>query len=105
VGHTSQKKQIASGTSGTAMAMVGAAAISLPLVIVGMKLASDATVIQHNLAEKELYKRTLPPGQNVHGFVYYPFPKDTAITGRHRFVVELIEPTSGEATSFVFNFK
>lgn len=78
---SSRQTKVASDTGGAVTATVGAAAISLPLVVAGLKLASDATVIQHNLADKELYSRTLGPGQKAQGFIYFQYPRGTTPSG------------------------
>jgi hypothetical protein len=57
---------------GMAVGTAGAGLISLPLVLVGLKVASDAEVIPHNMREKELRSTTLSPHGNAYGFLYYP---------------------------------
>ncbi len=100
--NTSQQTKVASETGGQAAAALGVAGISLPLVVVGLKLASDATVIQHNLADKEFYSRTLGPGQKAQGFIYFKYPKGTSLAGAYRVVVELKNSSTGAVTPFDF---
>ncbi len=106
--NTSQSTKVASGSAGTALGITGAsmlAATSLagaPLLIAGLKMASDATVIQHNLADKEFYSRTLGPGQKAQGFVYFQYPKGKPPSGIHHVVIELKDSSTGEPTPFDF---
>jgi hypothetical protein len=58
--------------TGTAATIAGAALLSLPLVFVGLKVASDAEVIPHNMHDKELRSTTLASEGTTYGFLYYP---------------------------------
>lgn len=100
-----QHGTVASPSAGVATAAVGAALISLPGTLAGMKMASDAMVIEHNLVDKELFSRTLGPGQEAHGFAYFQFPKGAPITPNHRIVVDLLNPKSGESLRFDFDLR
>jgi hypothetical protein len=100
--NTSQREKMASEAVGNAGTAIGVATMSLPLVLASLKMASDATVIQHNLADKELYSRTLGPGQRAHGFIYFHYPKGTALSGGYHVVVELKDSSTGETTPFDF---
>jgi hypothetical protein len=75
--HKFDRTTVTSQTPGGGVAAIGAAGIP-PLVIVGLKLASDAQVIQHNLGIKEFQSRTVGPGQKAHGYVYFQYPKGAA---------------------------
>ena len=101
--NTSHQNQVASGTGGRAALAVGMVGLSLPLVIAGLKMASDATVIQHNLADKELYSRTLAPGQKAQGFIYFQYPKGIPPAGAYQIAVELKNSASGDTIPFQFN--
>ncbi len=50
----SQLAKVTSQTAGDATAIAGASLLAgAPVMIAGLKMASDATVIKHNLADKE----------------------------------------------------
>ena len=104
----SQQSKVTSQTAGDATAIAGAsllAATSLagaPLMIAGLKMASDATVIQHNLADKELYSRTLGPGEKAQGFIYFHYPKGDPLSDAYHVLVEVKESSTGESTAFDF---
>lgn len=100
--NSSQRKEVASGISGTAVGYAGAALGSTPLLIAGIKMASDATVIQDNLADKEFYSRTLGPGEKAQGFVYFQFPKESPPSGNYHLVAEVKNSATGKATTFDF---
>ena len=97
--NTSQRKEIESGraAAGQAIALVFAGGL---LSLEGLKMASDATVIQHNLADKEFYSRTLGPGKKAQGFVYFQFPKDSPPSGSYHLEAEVKNSATGETTSF-----
>jgi hypothetical protein len=76
--------------------------MSLPLVLASLKMASDATVIQHNLADKELYSRTLAPGEKAQGFIYFHYPKGDPLSDTYHIVIDLKESSTGESTAFDF---
>jgi len=99
---TAQRGRVTSETPGSALAMAGAAVISLPLLVVGMKMMSDAQVIEHNLGDKEFYSRTVGPGQKVHGYIYFQLPQGTAALTQHHVLVEVVDSSTGEAMTFDF---
>jgi hypothetical protein len=99
---SSQRKEVTSGISATAVGYAGAALGSTPLLIAGVIMASDATVIQHNLADKEFYSRTLGPGEKAQGFVYFQFPKESLPSGSYHLVAEVTNSATGKATTFDF---
>jgi len=107
---TSQLTNVTSQAAGTAIGLAGGAAAAagvipgpgLLLAFGGLKLASDATVIQHNLADKQLYSRTIGPGQNVQGFVYVQYPEGTRLSGPYHIAVEVKESSTGDVTLFDF---
>lgn len=104
--NTSQRKEVTSGSAGTALGITGAVLVgagsvaAAPMLFVGLKMASDADVIQHNLADKEFYSRTLGPGEKAQGFVYFQFPKDSPPSGNYHVVAEIKNSATGKATSF-----
>jgi hypothetical protein len=104
----SQTTEVASGDAGTAIGLTGAVldlanpVLAAPLVIAGMKMASNATVIQYNLADKEYYSRTLGPGEKAQGFVYFQFPNESPLSGNYHIVAEVKNSATGEATTFDF---
>jgi len=98
----SRQTTVTSETAGGAISVVGAAAISAPLLAVGMKMASDATVIQHNLGGKEFYTRTLGPGQNAQGFLYFQHPKESPPVGIYHVIVHAHDSTTGGLLPFDF---
>ena len=106
--NTSQRKEVTSGTAGTAVGIAGAVLVgagslaAAPLLFAGLKMASNATVIQHNLADKEFYSRTLGPGEKAQGFVYFQFPKESPPSGNYHVVAEVKNSATGEATTFDF---
>ena len=105
---TSQRKAVKSGTAGTVVGITGAVLLGAgsvagaPFAIVGMKMASNATVVQHNLADKEFYSRTLGPGEKAQGFVYFQYPKESPPAGNYHIMVELKNSATGEAVAFDF---
>jgi hypothetical protein len=109
--NTSQQKEVASGTAGTAVGITGAVLVgagslaAAPLLFTGLKMASNATVIQYNLADKEFYSRTLGPGEKAQGFVYFQFPKESPPSGNYHAVAEVKNSATGEATTFDFPMK
>jgi hypothetical protein len=62
---------------GGAVAVVGAAFLSLPLMFIGMKMISDADHIKRNFAVKELKRQGISPGRSAAGFVYFQQADDT----------------------------
>ena len=100
--HSSERKDVTSTGGGIAMATVGAALLALPLVVVGLKMSSNATVIENNLAEKQLYRTTVSPGHRVHGFTYFQIPKEKEFAPGHCVSVEALQLPAGNKVTFEF---
>lgn len=108
VTNVSQIEGIRTGSGGQAMAAAGAVLVAAgslaaaPLLFEGLKMASDATVIQHNMADKEFYSRTLAPGEKAQGFVYFEFPKKSPPSGNYHIMADIKNSATGEASAFDF---
>lgn len=76
---------------------------AMPVMFVGMKKQSDASVIKHNLALKELRMNTISPGEEVHGFVYFHVPPLPEGVSSLRVQVKAIEMGSSEALEYRFD--
>ncbi len=108
---SSRRKKVTSGAGdaleGTGAVMVASGGLALPLLVIGAPLlftgeqkASNASVIEFNLADKEFYSRTLGPGEKAQGFVYFQFPKKSPPSVNYHLVAEVKNPATGEATTF-----
>ena len=87
--------QVTSGTGGQIMATVGGAILNLPLLIGGLKISSDAEIVQYNLCDKEWYSHTLGPGQRAYGYLYVHLPpKTNSLHGR--VILDVVDSTSGQ---------
>ena len=75
---------------GGALSAAGVLLMS-PLALVGTKLASDAGTVFHGMGLKELQSHTVDPGQQVHGYVYVPIPKE--VRGNQVSLRAIIEAT------------
>jgi len=64
-------------TSGeVAAAIVGAALVSLPLLLISAKMLKDSLAIKRNMMLRQLYSRTLLPNESADGFVYAALPAE-----------------------------
>jgi hypothetical protein len=99
--NASRSEQVATGkaSAGGVLEIVGAGGL---LGLAGVKMASDATVIQFNLGDKEFYSRTLGPGEKAQGFLYFQFPKGSSLAANYHVVAEVKNSTTGGAASFDF---
>ena len=104
---SSQRKKVTSG-GGEALAITGGilvatgSLVAAPLLFTGMQKASNASVIEFNLADKEFYSWTLGPSEKAQGFVYYQFPKKSPPSGNYHVVAEVKDSATGEPTFFDF---
>lgn len=103
----SGRNKISSETGGQVMAIAGATLISFPLLFIGAKMISDASVIKHNFAVKELQKKTISPGETVEGFVYFPLPEKEDIPGQLAFHLKAQDLKSKGIKKFdyTYNFR
>jgi hypothetical protein len=65
------KKIERSEAVGDTVGLVGAAAVSLPLLFASMSMVSHSSEIQRNFTGKEMDDQTLSPGQSMEGFIYF----------------------------------
>jgi hypothetical protein len=102
---SSQRKKVTSG-AGEALAITGSllvasgSLVAAPLLFIGEQKASNASVIEFNLTDKEFYSRTLGPGEKAQGFVYFQFPKKSPPSVNYHLIAEVKNPATGEATTF-----
>ncbi len=108
--NTSHEADIASGAKAAGEAtgfaagaiILASPVVAAPLIIASLKLGSDATVVQYNLADKEFYTRTLGPGEKAQGFLYFRFPKTSPPSGAYHIIISARNPASGKTTAFDF---
>lgn len=72
------------------------------LLFPGFKAISDAEVVKHNLAAKELQTRTISPGKSVDGFVYFKLPDESGPLRNWYISIQARE--LGGSTSHQFTF-
>lgn len=77
-------------------------ALSSPVVLLAADAHADADAAMHNLVEKELMERTLPPGEFQHGFIYFKLPTDAAVRNITAFSMEATEFPSRKVLTFRF---
>ena len=85
----------------TAGAFAPLVPVLLPLLIVGVKMVSDAQVIEHNVADKAFYSRTLDPGQKAFGYLYMTLPKEARPGGSYDLTLRALDAADGRETTFV----
>jgi hypothetical protein len=107
----SQRKKVTSD-AGEAMQASGAIMVSLggfvlPLLLIGLPIectgmqhASDASVIEYNLGDKEFYSRSIGPGEKAQGFVYLQFSNASPAASNYHVVAEVRNSATGESTTF-----
>jgi hypothetical protein len=76
---------------------------ALPIMFAGMKQISDADVIKHNFATKELRTSTLSPGEMIQGFVYFKLPEEEVATQQWHIRLQVRDLRNQEAKHFDFN--
>ena len=99
-----RRAQLSSEVPGEVVATAGALLISFPILFVGTKLISDANVVKHNFAVKELQAKTISSGEEAHGFVYFQLPQGYAGSSQWTLHVEVQDLRMKEMKSFDFTF-
>jgi hypothetical protein len=92
-------------TSGEASLLAGALLVSFPLELIGSKLISDAEVVRHNMAAKEMQTHTVSPGKSVDGFIYFKLPDEVKTLENWYILIEAKELGSGTTHQFSFPAK
>lgn len=95
----------ASESGGETVQMVGVLLISLPLLFVGAKMISNATVIKHNFVVNELQMKTLSPGKVTHGFVYFQLPEERLVLDQWVIHLEALDLRSKDIKYFDIEFE
>ena len=52
---------------------------SIPCIVMGSEMATDASVINYNFNQNKLYPSTISPGKEASGFVYFSLPEKGTI--------------------------
>jgi hypothetical protein len=98
--------QTAAGVGGglaVAAAVVPVAIVAAaPLLIAGLSSQSNASVIQHNLMDREFKSATLSKGDSREGFVYFRIP-DKQVASGWILEVTTLEAGSGKPLKYQFN--
>jgi hypothetical protein len=100
----SSPNKVGSGAGAKRMHIAGAALGSLPLLMVGGKMSSNASIIKHNFAVKELQKQILSPGETVEGFVYFQLPEKGDIQNQLTFHLEAQDLRNKVKKNFDYNY-
>lgn len=92
--------------AGEAVALTGAALISLPMLFAGGKLLSDASVVRHNFTSNEFHSQTLAPGETAEGFVYFQVDrkKHPSFDGTFVFAFRHLQTQSTETLRFPITY-
>ena len=104
-----KRQEIGASPGGQAMAAIGAVLLvptiilSAPLMFNGTKMVSDATVVEHNLGDKEFYSRTLDPGQQMWGVIYLALDEGPRRQGPYVLRLNPIDTETSETLSFTFS--
>lgn len=96
--------EVQSTAAAEATLMVGAILLSPLALGIGAKLFSDASVINHTIRAQEFHTRTLSPGQQGGGFVYFQLPEKATLPERWAIQVDAAELSGSEKKRFVFEF-
>ena len=104
-----KRQEIGSSPGGEAMTAIGmvllvpTAITSAPIMFSGTKMVSDATVVAHNLADKEFYSRTLDPGQQMPGVIYLRIADRPRREGPYVLKLNPIDLETSETMTFTFS--
>lgn len=99
-GGVGQTKEMVGNTLSTTVVLLS------PLALVGTKLSSDAQTVSHGMGLKELQSHTVDPGQQVHGYVYVPIPKDSRGSQINlRAIVEATDTSNFKSVTFEIPIK
>ena len=76
---TVETREIKDVSAGDNLALAGACCISIPCILMGGKMAYDASIINYNFNQNKLYPTTISPGKEASGFVYFSLPEKGTI--------------------------
>jgi len=88
-------------TIGGAVSLVAVPILAPALIFSGFKEISNAAVVKHNFAAKELQARTLSPGKSIDGFVYFTFPEGSGSVQNWQLLVQVNNLSSKKTQEFV----
>jgi hypothetical protein len=100
----SSEDKIQSSAAADALVISGAVLLSPLVAGIGVKLLSDASVINHSIRTQEFLTKTLSPGQTAGGFIYFQLPDKVTLPARWAIRVEASETAVPEDRIFIFTF-
>ena len=89
-------------SAGTAVATAGTCCISIPCMLLGGKMATDASVINYNFNYNKLHPTTISPGKDVSGFVYFRLPKKGRIPEFWKIQASIENFSNSNKTELIF---
>jgi hypothetical protein len=100
----SSEDKLQSSAAADAMVISGAVLLSPLVAGIGVKLLSDASVINHSIRAQEFLTKTLSPGQTAGGFIYFQLPDKVTLPERWAIRVEASETAVPDKRIFIFTF-
>ena len=97
-----ETKEIQSVSAGENLSLVGACCISIPCMLMGGKIAGDASVINYNFNQNKLQATTISPGKNASGFVYFSLPDKGTIPKSWKIMASVENFSDNKKTKFIF---
>ena len=97
-----EAKEIQSVSAGENLALAGACCISIPCILMGGKIASDASVINYNFNLNKLQPTTVSPGKDVSGFVYFSLPEKGTIPKSWKIMASIENFSNSNKIKFIF---
>ena len=88
--------------TGEAVALAGFAAISIPTMVIGLKMIAAASDVKRNILVKELRSQTIAPGKSGSGFLYVPVGKPGA--GKRKVILNIPLSLDDGQETLVFTF-
>lgn len=88
--------------AGQTVAVIGSIPISFPVMIVGLSMQANASVVRNNLMRREFKSATLQRGDSVEGFLFFHVPEKQEEFGIV-LDVAVTEAGSGVPVEYQFN--
>jgi hypothetical protein len=92
---------LGTGATMATAVFIPAIVVGAPLLFAGLANVSNASIVQHNLMEREFKSATLSKGDTSDGFIYFRFPEAVSHTNE---VLEVTTIEAGNGTPVKFQF-
>lgn len=97
-----ETNKIIDESGGVGLSVLGTVLISPPMMLLGGKMSTDASVINYTFNKNMFRPTTISPGKNASGFVYFSLPEKGIIPKSYKILATIENFSDDEKIRLIF---